>query len=96
MIGLPELPPEFNERFGKRIEELWTAFSNEQSSKLGRFDDARSTMAHCAPAAEDAKTRGKDLGVTWSDWLTGQAFRRELNVLLQAQEPGLTASKKPQ
>ena len=34
MIGWPELPPEFNERFGKRIEELWTAFSNEQSIRV--------------------------------------------------------------
>ena len=61
--------------------------------QLTRSEDARSTLNGC-PFSQDDKTKvkGKDYGITWSDWLTCEILRRELKGLMEKEAAASPAS----
>jgi tetratricopeptide (TPR) repeat protein len=52
--------------------------------RLGRTNEARATLVGCPLEAKTLKA--KDFGPAWSDWLIGEAMRREAKALI-APEP---------
>jgi serine/threonine protein kinase len=54
--------------------------------QLERIEEARTTLARCPVTPEDnsAKSKARDLGSAWSEWLFTQALRRETKALFEA------------
>jgi Tetratricopeptide repeat len=52
--------------------------------RLGRPDEARTALAQCRPPVQEnaGKTKTKELGTGWTDWLISEALRKEANALL--------------
>jgi serine/threonine protein kinase len=62
--------------------------------QLGQQEEGRAGLTKCLPGNEKAgRTRAKDFGATWSDWLISEALRREATSLFEGRQKSAEAGK---